>query len=342
MSRHGTPNGNSVGMQDPSPAGDGSPLTVLLLAGGLSRSPLSLAMGFPVPGMPLGPDRTVLGMWLDLLAGVRKSRPLRVHFICSTESDLAWYRGEQKRRPADFDTVSFLLDPRPHRGVAGVLADVAASLEVEGEILVLELTSLPPPTLAPLFHAAAVDSAARPMLTVGSSRDERPAGVYLFAREALRAVPRLGYHDLKEQLIPQLVANGHRVVGASLGETAVRLVDRRNYLRGVRIWASRTVEGGPSDMSDATGSAGHSIVCDGAVVEAGGVVLDSVVMPGARIASTAVVARSVIGPMMVIPDGAVIVDAIMADPSGEFFQAMAATAPDAWGTAPDSQPGWSC
>jgi hypothetical protein len=343
MSQTGSSNDETVGSQDRSPAsGDRPPLTVLLLAGGLSRSPLSMAMGFPVPGMPLGPDRTVLGTWLDLLADLRKTRSLGVHFICSNEPDLDWFRAEQRRLAANFEAVSCLLDPRPHRGVAGVLADVVASLKVDGEILVLELTALPPPSLSPLLEAAVGDPATRPMLTVGSSEDERPAGVYLFASGALRSVPRLGYHDLKEQLIPHLLSNGHRIVGVSLGETAVRLVDRRNYLRGVRIWGSRGFGGAANGAVDAHGVSGHSIVCEGAVVEDGGVVLDSVVMPGARIASTAVVARSVIGPMMVIPDGAVIVDAILADPSGEPFQAMAAMPSSTWGTAPDSQPGWSC
>lgn len=328
----------------------GSPLTVLMLAGGLARNSLHRAVGFPVPGMPLEADRTVLSVWMDLVRNISGSRRVGIHVICSSEADLSWFRAELRRTGSEPRGVSFLVDPRPHRGVAGVLADVIAGIEEPGEVLVLELTALPPVSLTPLFEGTAAGSGDPPMLTVGSSVDQRPAGTYLFSPGALGSVPRIGYYDLKEQLIPQMLASGRRVTAVPLGETAVRLVDRRNYLRGVRIWQSRAAAGAGAVASGSftpppvgVAAAGHNVICSGAVVEAGAVVLDSVIMPGARIASTAVVARSVIGPMMVIPDGAVIVEAIMADPSrdAEAIRSHAAQrARD--GVVPSSEPGWSC
>lgn len=331
-------------------AAGGSPLTVLMLAGGLARNPLHRAVGFPVPGMPLEADRTVFAVWMDLVRSISGARRVGIHVICSSEADLSWFRAELRRVGSEPRGVSFLVDPRPHRGVAGVLADVIAGIDDPGEVLVLELTALPPVSLLPLFEGAAAGLVDPPMLTVGSSVDQRPAGTYRFSAGALESVPRLGYCDLKEQLIPQLVASGRRVAAVPLGETAVRLVDRRNYLRGVRIWQSRVAAEGAahsrgSSMPRPAGvaAAGHNVICEGAVVEAGAVVLDSVIMPGARIASTAVVARSVIGPMMVIPDGSVIVEAIMADPSrdAEAIRGHAAQrARD--GVVASSEPGWSC
>jgi hypothetical protein len=315
-------------------------LVVLFLAGGLNTGELHRSVGFPVPGLPLDPARSILRVWLELARRLAAERHLELtmRVVCSSEADLAWYRGEVQRACERAMDVELLLDPRTHRGVAGVVADVTSDLPPWARVLVVEMSTLPPRSLGPLLDAAGAGDRDG-VAVVGTSLDQRPAGTILLRRRMLEAVPRLGYFDLKEQLIPQLLSRGDRVLGAALGETSVRMMDRRNYLRAVRIWQSRSglVAGGSSPQI-----LGHSIVCPGATLHPEATVVDSVVLPGARLGPKAVVARSVIGPLMVIPESAVIVDSVLADASlPSRGLAVSDARPDAAASPSRVAAGWS-
>lgn len=175
-------------------------------------------------------------------------------------------------------------------------------------------------------------------MVVGASQDERPAGAFLFRRDLLTDVPRIGYLDLKEQFLPQLVARGYRIESAELSATAVRMTDRRNYLRGIRIWQSENGE-----VPAARNVAGHSVIADGVELAPDAFVLDSVVLPGASIGPRCVVARSVVGPLIRLPEGSVLVDAVMANPrlgehTAEFRVSSGIPVPE---SPKDSVPLWS-
>lgn len=281
--------------------------TVLFLAGGPSQPPLQASMGFPVAGLPLDAGRTLLSCWLGLIERSFSAGPDSIHVLTSCSRDADWFSAELRRAGGIARSVDVRVDARGHRGVCGLLADTVAAIAPADWLLVVELNSLPPASLRPILRES---GGADVPLLVGGSRDSRPSGVFRLRTELLAQVPRLGYLDLKEQFIPQLVARGRRVELAELAETAVRLTDRRNYLRAIRIWQSmgRSVGTPPS-------IAGNSLVCDGVEISPGGFVLDSVVLPGATIGRGSVVARSVIGPLMKVPDQAVLVDAVMANPS---------------------------
>lgn len=202
-----------------------------------------------------------------------------------------------------------------------MLFDLCTEVGVSGTVVVVELNSLPPSDLASLFaqldrpEIAGAESrhgsGMGPTMRVGVGRDNRWSGVYRLHTELLESVTRLGYVDLKEQLIPQLLAKGHRIEAAEFGDTAVQLNDRRNYLRALRIWRSR--QGlGPEQTAAISG---FSVVCPGTIIEDGAHIADSAVLPGAVVGAGAVIARSVIGPMIRVPAGAVIVDALLADAS---------------------------
>jgi hypothetical protein len=292
-----------------------SPVSVIFLAGGAIQSPLQRALGYPVAGMPLDPERTLLAAWLEVIDRSFGERNAPTFMLCSTSADAEWFSAELRRAGHSSASVEVRMDARPHRGVCGVLADTAAACSLAERLLVVELNSLPPLSLAPLREVAARPRVA---MVVGSSSDERPSGAFMLQSSLLNDVPRLGYVDLKEQFLPQLVAKGYRVERAMLSETSVRLTDRRNYLRGIRIWQS---ERSGTETSELV--AGNSILCNGIVVPPGAFVLDSAILPGAKIGHGAVIARSVIGPLMQVPDGAILVDAVLANPrlgagTGEF------------------------
>lgn len=283
-----------------------SSISVLLLAGGPSQPALQRSLGFPVAGLPLESDRTLLVEWLDLIdrcIGDRRSPTL---LLCSDSADAEWFSAELRRAGRDSAAVEVRIDARPHRGVCGLIADTATACPLADWLLLIELNTLPPLSMTPLIQAALNPQSA---MAVGASRDERPSGAYMLRVDLLKDVPKLGYVDLKEQFLPQLVSRGCRIESAVLSETSVRLTDRRNYLRAIRVWQSEHM----TAESKASAS-GHSLLCEGVALSNGAFVLDSAILPGASIGQGAVVARSVVGPLMQVPDGAVLIDAVLANP----------------------------
>ncbi len=262
-------------------------------------------MGFPAAGLPLSRDRTLLSAWLEVIDRSLGSLRRSTQLLCSTPADEQWFLAELRRPTNSIAEIEVRRDDRPHRGVCGILADTVEARGLRDWLLVVELNTLPPKSLVPMLEALA----AEPSMVVGASADERPAGAYLLRSESLMDVPRRGYLDLKEQFLPQLVSRGHRISRAMLSETSVRLDDRRNYLRGVRIWQSEN-----NEVTSEQNVGGHSIVSHGAEVAEDALILDSVVLPGAVVGPRCVVARSVIGPLLRLPEGSVLVDAVMASP----------------------------
>lgn len=308
--------------------------SVLILAGGLNPTPLQQLMGFPVAGLPLGRDRTLLANWLAVIDESLGSARRSAHLLCGTPSDEQWFVAELRRPTTSVIGVEVRRDGRPHRGVCGILADTAAECALSEWLLVIELNSLPPKSLKPLLK----ETAEGVSMVVGSSADERPAGAFLLRRDLLGDVPRIGYLDLKEQFLPQLVARGHRIAAAELAATSVRMTDRRNYLRGVRIW--QTEHAGSESASNI---AGHSVVASGVELSPDAFVLDSVILPGASIGPRCVVARSVVGPLIRLPEGSVLVDAVMANPrlgdrAAEFRVSSGISLPE---SPKDAVPSWS-
>lgn len=311
-----------------------SECSVLILAGGLNPTPLQDLMGFPVAGLPVSRERTLLSAWLAVISESLGSKRGSTHLLCGTVADEHWFIAELRRATMSDLGVEVRRDGRPHRGVCGLLADTAAECDLAEWVLVIELTTLPPRSLEPLLGAATAGVS----MVVGSSRDDRPAGAFLLRRELLKDVPKIGYLDLKEQFLPQLVARGHRIEAADLADTAVRMTDRRNYLRSVRIWQSEN-----NVVATAPNIAGHSVVAAGVELAPDAFVIDSVVLPGASIGPRCVVARSVVGPLIRLPEGSVLVDAVMANPRlgdrpAEFRVSSGISVPE---TPKDAVPLWS-
>ncbi len=280
--------------------------SVLMLAGGLNPTPLQRLMGFPSAGLPVSRDRTLLSAWLEVIDRSLGSLRRSTHLLCGTPADEHWFLAELRRPTNPVSGVEVRRDDRPHRGVCGILADTVQTPGFSNWLLVIELNTLPPKSLVPMLEASDNDSS----MVVGGSGDGRPAGAFLLRADLLREVPKRGYYDLKEQFLPQVVGRGHRVSAARLSETSVRLTDRRNFLRGIRIWQT--------DRSDSNerleNVAGHSVVCNGAECAADAFILDSVVLPGAVVGPRCVIARSVIGPLIRVPEGSILVDTVMAFP----------------------------
>jgi len=285
-----------------------SPL-VVMLAGGLRSGSLRSQLGFPTAGMPLDAECTLLQAWLDLIAKTPQLANSDLLIACNNARDRDWFTAESRRGPSGTRPPKVVVDPRPHRGVAGMLADLQEEIDGAESYVVIELSSLPPATLEGLM---ADSDAGQPnaSMRVGVGPESRWSGAYRLDAALLQHVTTLGYVDLKEQFVPQLLTKGYRIEAVEFGDTAVQISDRRNYLRAVRIWRARS--GFAAERTDFV--SGFSVVCPGVELGDGSHVADSAVLPGAVLGEGAVVARSVIGPMIRVPDGAVIVDGILSDP----------------------------
>ena len=103
------------------------------------------------------------------------------------------------------------------RGPAGCARDVAGQGD-SATFVVIEGTILPKIDLEDLLDAHAASGAAltvvvtqAPLGEEGLNRVYRPAGVYVFSRQAMAHIPDTGYQDIKETLIPRLHASGELV-----------------------------------------------------------------------------------------------------------------------------------
>jgi exosortase len=227
--------------------------------------------------------------------------------------------------------VDFMSDRMP-RGAAGCLKDAARSA-AQGPIIAMEGGVAWVADVSALVRQHRQGGAELTVFTAGDGKEDgdapRPAGIYVFEKEALDIVPDKGYQDIKEQLIPALLSRKGRVAAAPLGEAVfagrslggyLALVDEAlakperfgidlaNYQRrqgdvwcgeGTRVAASARLAGPAVIMEGASVGeeaviVGPSVIGRGAVIEAGAVVDESVVWDGGWIGTRARVTESVV------------------------------------------------
>jgi hypothetical protein len=308
-------------------------LTAVLLAGTLRPTPLRQALDLPRLCLPVDHRGSLLDAWLRCLEGIGCHGDVRIVMNSETDAEAVGVRlRQEKARSEEQSRIRAIAEPASWRGVAGILRDVTGQI-AEGSIVVVgEAGALPPDDPAPILEMLDATAAAG---VVGIYGEDEPAGVYAFRREVFGRVPPIGYHDLKEQLLPQLAEAGIEIRAARLRGSRTSLRDRRDYLDAVRArLASTERDGGSLLVATNAGIAptavldGACIVEDGVVVEDTAVVHDSVLLRGARIGRGAVVSLSVVGPGTAVAADSRVVRAVV-------FDASATAAPD---TVDDATP----
>jgi len=271
---------------------------------------LSTALGLPVAALPINAERNLVGCWVKRMAEAGFTG--HVVLAITSESERAFYAG--LHAPAGV-TLQVREDSSGHRGAGGTIGDAwtefVATLDPAmraGGAIVIEASNLPLLDFAAFFGA--IDGSHGAL--IGASGDAEPAGITWLAPDALGLVPRIGYFDLKEQLVTAIVKAGKRVNACFCGRDACRISDRASYLRAVALMqqAGAATRCGDAVVEPGAVVRGNSLLCDGAVVERGALVVDSVVLPGARVCSDAVVARSIVPPGSHVPCGYLVVDEI--------------------------------
>lgn len=274
----------------------------VLLAGGLRHSLLRRQTGCAIGILPVNEYTSLLGTWLQRFS--QEPRIKHVLIVASDMVDRDLLEQAACESPIDCK-VEIIVDPNPHRGTAGVLHDVVLNLPWNLVILG-EVSAVPPHEIREAIDVVELGDA---VMSVGISELQRPIGVYAMLRMALDHVPRIGYFDLKEQLISSLANAGHVVRPVVLMPRHLRLADLEGWLGALRFF-----DGGVHPESDVSADARlEGLVCimQSATIQSGAAIRDSLVMEGAIVESDTVVARSVVGPGMRIEQGHRIIDGIL-------------------------------
>lgn len=251
--------------------------------------------------------------------------------------------------------VKFLDEPLPV-GTAGCIRDAMGD-QIDAPFLVLPAAIISPPGIDVLLEAHRDGrSDLTVMLNPGRENGRltgQPSGIYVCNPAVLQHIPKEGYFDIKEGLIPEMLRCGKSVYAAALPHHVGNFRGWQEYLCGIsnylenapqldmrlepyggpgqqKVWiaASSKIDKdariyGPAVIMDGTfisNSAvivGPSIIGNNVTIGENSVVVNSVVWDGAKIGPNCEVQRSVIDYEVVIGGGAIIQEkAIPFRPSG--------------------------
>jgi exosortase len=238
-------------------------------------------------------------------------------------------------------------------GTGGCLRD-AGSVDPGDVIVVFSGSMVSAPRIRDLVDAHLASGATMTMAFnpsgTGETVPDQPAEIYVCKPEVLSYIPRGGYSDIKEGLIPAILSAGGTIRPAVLAEEVGNFHDRDSYLNALFAHLARhgnvAVMGAPgcggeplraADVSihptakvcgpvliaerarvlDDALIIGPAVVGSGAVVGRGSVVVRSVLWDEVSIGDRCEVRECVVDHQVAIPDGAVFVDhAVTADKAG--------------------------
>ena len=240
------------------------------------------------------------------------------------------------QRQWDDGELSYLQDPMP-RGSGGCVLDVAA-MDGSKTLVVTDGTSLSNLDLTVVLERHRQSGAGATVVAYSGHRraDEHrphiPVGVYIFESRTLQSIPRKGFRDIKEHLIPAIVGQGEKVVTYESADAPLRVWNEESYLRANECaMESMTHCRQPPDgyerrgeslvhadasVSDDVVMAGPIVVAPGALVQAGVVMIGPTsIGADVTVESRALVSRSAVWRRATIRTGAIVDRAVISDDS---------------------------
>lgn len=201
-------------------------------------------------------------------------------------------------------------DASPIRGVAGVLSDATRDMHDDEYIIVTSGAQVYLEPLEDLVHAMSRKEAD---VTLVSSRDGSPVGVWLIRVGVLRSIKPIGYVDLKEQALESWKMD-HRVCVVERPRAYVQPArSLTEYLEAVHA-VSVGFSGGSTIDEDPyreEWESTFSVVEPGAKVGPDAILHDSIALSGSSVGKGAVVVRCVLCPGSVVGPGARVNDRVL-------------------------------
>jgi NDP-sugar pyrophosphorylase family protein len=186
---------------------------------------------------------------------------------------------------------SYLEDPMP-RGAAGCVRDAGLSCESD-TLVVTDGAAIPTVDLDRLLENHQQSGAVATVVVYSEARRgghpsrHTPAGVYVFDRAVIESIPRKGFCDIKEHLIPRLVRAGERVMTYDGGGAIPRVLNEETYL-AVNDFVIERLASGDNEREGYQRKGEALIHSEASVAEDAILVGPLLVGPGATISSRAV------------------------------------------------------
>jgi len=280
----------------------GLEVRVVVLVGGRDFGRCPLAAHLPTALWPLA-DKPVLARLLDQLAAAGFGRVA----VCCAKAEAAAVGAVCQA--ATLSAVPVIEELAA--GTAGCLRDAAGS-DPGDVILVLSAGMLAPPAIEALIEAHQAGGAELTMVFNPGRGPEvspgRPAEIYLCRPEILHRIPRAGYCDIKEGLIPSILRAGGTIHPMVLDRDVGNFHNRTGYLAALDVLLHHDMAEGRSALAGGGSAAGPVLKGAGAFIH-----------PTARISGAALIGDHaqlaegvvVVGPVLIGPNVAVGPDSVI-------------------------------
>ncbi len=275
---------------------------VTLLASSTSPTMIQRRLRIPNVAIPVAVGTDLLGAWCKLFRGV----------FADVRKPIALFRNYEE--VPDWAAVSnpvvqVQIDSSEHRGTAGVLSDfsgmVSEGLDEESWFVVVEANSCP---RADLISVRDKIETLGSGLIIGVDDQDSPTGLFAISRSVLDLVPRIGYFDLKEQLVPRAVEHKFPVVDVPQQRT-FKIDSLVNWRKAIASLAQDIRDPAVQSGCEESELIGDCLIDVGAKIR-GATIINSIIMRGAIVEPGAIVARSVVAAHAVIPSGMSVVDGV--------------------------------
>lgn len=281
--------------------GGGGVAAVLLLAGGVTPSPLKRVTGRGALELPVSGGRVLMDLWRQEVG----DWPLRLLV------------DEKSTPPRVGEGIVIARDGGELRGAGGALRDATRDLREDEWVVAAAASQVMVRPLKEVVEVLRVRASGGADAVLMVNQDGTPGMVLLARVGLLREIPAVGFVDLKEQALPMLAKKGNVRAVRERGGVAICVRTPGDYVR-----ALRRLHGGNEELWRSA----FDLVEQGATVAGDAVVHDSVVLAGATVGKGAVLVRSLVGAGAVVGAGEVCVDrAVVAqDEDGKVQKGVAA------------------
>ena len=204
-------------------------------------------------------------------------------------------------------SISVERDRAEFRGTGGVLKDVCSRYDQDAWVLVANAAQL---LFDPLHTIADQLANAGGEINLINDQQGIPNGLVLVRCGSLFSVPDVGFHDMKEQVVPSIANKRLVKVVQSRGRTSPPIHSLEDYTSALRHYHVRLSESSSEDFDERWQSK-FAIGEQGSFIANSAVIHDSVVLEGGAVEQGAVVVRSVIGRGARVAQGQIVIDRII-------------------------------
>jgi N-acetylglucosaminyldiphosphoundecaprenol N-acetyl-beta-D-mannosaminyltransferase len=279
---------------------------MILLGGRLRSTALGRRAGRSRLDLPIDQDRSLLAFWRDEAVGLAHAwdaRHLPLRVLLDQASPMPTLPSASPGV-----TITVERDEYEFRGTGGLLRDACADYDDDDWILVANAAQL---LFGSLQGVADRMAEAGGEINVVHDSAGIPNGLILLRCGVLRSISDIGFHDMKEQVIPTLAKRHTVKVVSTVGLTSRPIHSLKDFteaLRSYHTWRSN----GPMGVAAADERwQSHFSICEpGAVVAPTAIIHDAVILHGAVVEKGAVVVRSVVGQGAHIRSGQRVIDEI--------------------------------